>query len=488
MNLSLQKTNKGAITTLVLVFGTIFILTFSSIVGFILIQLKQSRQKVAWNQALVIAEAGINYYRWHLAHSPGDLQDDQSWCCDSPPCSVCGPYEHNYFDSEGGLIGKYSLEIQSSQQCGLITAVTITSTGWSKTHPNTKRQIRVRYVQPTVADFAYLLNDNVWAGADREIKGLYHSNGGIRMDGENKSLVTSARENWVCTSSFGCSSCPDDCWIELSQCTCPGVFTTANGNEELFNYPIPPFDFEGITMDLAQIKLLTQGGQGIYLPPSGDKGYHIIFRNNRTIDVYKITHLNSVYTYDTENGWHWEDSVIDSESYLGNYVIPNDCGLVFVEDDLWAEGEINGKITAVSADLINPNQETNVWLKGNIEYTTKEGSDGLVLVAQNNNLIDLYVPDSIELHGIYIAQNGHFGRNHYSCSSYWPECKRSYLEIFGSIISNGRVGTKWSSGSTWVSGFEKRENIYDHEQSFWPPSFLPATSKEYEFKEWEEIE
>lgn len=460
--------NKGAILTLVLVFGTIFLLLFSSLAGFILIQLKQSRQKVAWHQALAIAEAGLNYYRWHLAHAPGDIQDGTG----GP-----GPYEHDYADPEGGIIGKYSLEIEGRQQCGQTIAVTITSTGWTEQFPKTQRKIKVKYVRPSVADYTYLLNDNVWAGADREIKGPYHSNGGIRMDGENKSLVSSARETWTCTSSFGCSPAQEK----------PGVFTTANGNEELFDFPVPPFDFEGMTMDLAEIKNLTQGGQGIYLPPSDQEGYHLIFNNNKSIDLYKITELDRVYAYDLENGWHWEDSVIDQETFLGNYPIPESCGLVFIEDNLWVEGEVKGKITVISADLINPNIETDVWLMGNIEYTTKDGSDGLVLLGQHNNLIGLYVPDNMELHGIYIAQTGHFGRNHYP-SNYNPYHKRSYLEIFGSVVSNGRVGTKWTSGGSWVSGFERRENIYDPEQSFNPPPFLLTTSEEYQFKEWEEVE
>lgn len=469
--------NKGAILTFVLVFGAIFTLLLSGLLGFTLIQLKQSRQKVAWHQALAMAEAGINYYRWHLVHAPEDLQDGQAWCCASPPCSACGPYEHDYLDPEGGVMGKYSLEIKGKQQCGQMTAVSITSTGWSQQFPKTKRKVKVRYIRPSVADYAYLLNDNVWAGADREIKGPYHSNGGIRMDGENKSLVTSARETWTCTSSFGCSPAQEK----------PGVFTTANGVEELFDFPVPPFDFAGITMDLAEIKNLTQRGQGIYLPPSGNQGYHLVFRNDRSIDVYKITQLDSIYAYDLENGWHWEDSVIDNENFLGNYAVPESCGLVFAEDNLWTEGEIKGKITVVSADLINPNTETDVWLEGDIEYTTRDGSDGLVLVGQRNNLIGLYVPDRLELDGIYIAQTGHFGRNHYP-SWYSPYHKRDYLEIFGSVVSNGRVGTKWTSGGSWVSGFNQRENIYDPQQNFNPPAFLPNTSEEHQFKEWEEID
>lgn len=464
-----MKKQQGSMITLVLVFGGVFLLIFSSLVGFVFLQLKESRQKVNWYQAMTIAEAGLNYYRWHLAHAPEDLQDGTG----GP-----GPYEHEYYDPEGGLVGRFSLVIGGQEQCGKTTAVTITSTGWTEEYPDTKRQIQVKYIRPSVADYAYLLNDNVWAGSDREIKGPYHSNGGIRMDGENKSLVTSARDTWTCTASFGCSPSQEK----------PGVFTTANGVEELFDFPVTPFDFDGITMDLAEIKSLTQSGQGIYLPPSGEKGYHVILRNDRSLDVYKINQLDSIYAYDTETEWHWEDSVIDNESFLANYNIANDCGLIFIEDDLWVEGEVKGKITLVSADLINPNQETDVWLTEDIEYTTKDGSDGLVLVAQHNNLVGLNVPGNMELDGIFIAQTGHFGRNHYPCSWYWPECKRDYLEIFGSIVSNGRVGTRWTSGESWSSGFNQRENIYDPAQNFNPPAFLPNTSQDFYFKAWEEIE
>ena len=511
----MNSKKNGTIIILVLVFGTIFSILLAGFSGFILLQLKHSKEKVAWYQALIVAEGGVNYYRWHLAHAPEDLQDGNDWCCNENPSlsledcgNVCGPYIHSYYDPEGGEIGKFSLQIYGKKQCGEITSISIVSVGWSNDFPNVKRKVKVKYVKPTVADFAYLLNSNVWAGSDRVIKGPYHSNGGIRMDGKNKSLVSSALSDWTCTCSFGCkapscleNSCPDVCVWDGSSCKCPGIFTTANGNEELFDFPVPPFDFSGITMDLNHIKNLTQSGKGIYLSPSSTgKGYHIILKQDRSIDVYEVTNLSSVCAYDTENGYHCESSVISGENFKGNYPIPSDCGLIFTEDNIWAEGEVNGKIALVSADLINPNKETDVWLVGNITYIHDDNSDGLVLLAQHNNLIGLYVPDNMELDGIYIAQTGHFGRNHYPCWPWWwggscascsscsSERYRSYLKIFGSIVSNGRVGTKWSSSSgTWVSGFNTRENIYDPFQSYNPPPFLPCISEQHLFREWEEV-
>ena len=60
--------------------------------------------------------------------------------------------------------------------------------------------------------------------------------------------------------------------------------------------------------------------------------------------------------------------------------------------------------------------------------------------------------------------------------------------MLGSVISNGRVGTKWTSGSVWVSGYRERRNIYDPTMSFNPPPFLPSISEEFSYKKWEEIQ
>lgn len=480
---------KGQTIIQVLIFGTIFLIFLAGISSYILILHRQSLQKIAWNQALHIAEAGLNYYKWHLQHFPEDLQDGNDWCCDNPPCSVCGPYEHFYQDPQQKIKGKFSLEIEGKVQCGKVMALRIVSTGWTEKFPKIKRKVSINYIHSTVADYAFILNSDVWAGSDREIKGPYHSNGGIRMDGENNSLVTSAKEEWVCTSSFGCSACPlsSGCYLEGEDCKCPGVFTTANGKKELFKYPVAPFDFEGITIDLAEIRDLTANqGKGVYLPPSEKRGYHVIL-NKDSIKVYEIDSLKKVYSYSLEEGWHWEDSIIERETYLGEYPLSQECNLVFIEDDLWIEGEVQGKLTVVSADLTSI-LETNVWLLNDILYTTKNGSDSLLLVSQHNILIPLNSPDNMELNGIFIAQTGRFGRNHYSCRWYPLDCVKEYLEIYGSIVSNGRVGTQWRYNWGGIaSGYKKRENIYDPTQSLDPPPFLPFLSESYQFKNWEEI-
>ncbi len=470
----LYTNKKGVITTYALVFGAIFSILLAGLLGFILLQLRLSSQKVAWNEALEIAEAGINYYRWCLNN-----EVEQN-------CLT----EKDYFDPAGNLIGKFSLQVTSTSACGQTIQKEIVSTGWTNNFPDLKRKVSVLYARTSIAKFSYVLNDNVWIGSDHEIRGPYHSNGGIRMDGENQSLVTSAKDKWICTSSFGCSSCPISagCQIQGSNCVCPGVFTTANGNPDLFQFPVPPFDFTGITIDLAKIKSLTQPyPQKYYWPPSTEinpqgKGYHIKFRNDGKFEVWIITELSSTYAYSLEEDWHYDYFIIQSEYQYGAPIsIDPACSLIFFEDNLWPEGVVKGKVTVASANLINPNLDTDVVLLGNIDYTVKDGSDGLALIGERNVLIGPQSPDQMELRGIFIAQKGRFSRNHY------PGNIREKLEIYGSIISNGRVGTQWVSGSQIVSGYLKRESYFDSNLIYNPPPFVPYITSDFKIVKWAEI-
>jgi hypothetical protein len=468
-----KKQKRGVIVVLVLIFGMIFLILFGGLLGFIVLQYRNSLEKWAWAESLHIAEAGANLYKW--------CQNHELEC----------PAEKVFSDISGNEIGEFSLEFSSTISCGEITDREVVAIGWTADSPDIQRKIRIDYGRLSVGRYAYLLNDNVWAGEDREISGLYHSNGGIRMDGENQSLVSSARDTWLCTSSFGCDylNCPDDCSREGDACRCPGVFTTTqNSNPDLFLSPVPPFDFEGITMEFAEIRnLVFSYPQEKYWPPSeqidaGAKGYHLKFFNDGTFEVWIITDLEATYSYSLEEDWHYDYFIIENEYLYDSLLIESDCPLLFFEDNLWVEGEVKGKVTVVSADLLTPTRDTSMVLSGEINYTSLDGSDGLALAAQENILIPPDSPNQMELRGIFVAQKGRFGRNHY------PSNIREKLEIYGSIVSNGRVGTKWISGSVVVSGYLKRENYIDSHLIYNPPAFTPYVSSDFEIINWEEVE
>jgi hypothetical protein len=468
---SFQKEG-GYIVISVLVFGTIFVLLGSVLVGFIFTQNKASRYKNVDQAAFEIAEAGLDYYKWFLAHYPEDYQNGTG----QP-----GPYVVPYEDPEGGTIGEFELSINPVLQCGEPTTINIDSTGRSFEDTSRDRVIHAQYARPSVAEYAYILNANVWAGADRIINGRYHSNGGIRMDGTNDSTVSSAQETWLCTSQFGCSGGGQ---------TRDGVFGAGSGSN-LWRFPLPQIDFVGITTDLVNLKSLAQA-QGRYFARISHQanryGYHLVFQSNGTFNMYRVTGVVTVPGSPDGGSWVNESHIISSQQLIGNYSVPSSCSVVFVEDKLWVDGTIDGKFMLAAARVADANAIADVILPGNLVYETQDGTDGLTVISDGSILLPLTTPDDMTINGIFIAQSGRFGRNHYSTSqlssSYDPYVFRNSLTVKGTIVSHDREGTKWVSGSTPVSGFLVRTNTYDRKLAQNPPPFTPYISDEYRFIEW----
>lgn len=470
--MSQSQNKRGYVVVSVLVFSAIFLMILSSLVGYVFIQNRTERIKEAQQSAFQIAEAGLNYYRWYLSHYPDDLQNGTG---------SAGPYVMDYEDPEGGVIGKFELTINGNQECGVTNTVSITSKGWTTDEPSYTRTVYGKYARPSVAKYSFILNSNVWAGEDRVIRGPYHSNGGIRMDGTSDSKVTSGVEDWECTDSFGCSSGGE---------TKPGIFGDGE-DANLWEYPVTPVDFTGITLDLSSMKSLAQSNGLYFKQVNGNerRGYHLIFKPDGTLDVYNVRKTDFVQGYHSDDSqWYRDYHIIDREDYVGNYDIPDDCSVVFVEDKVWVEGEVHGKVTLAAADVTGKNYDPDVILSNNLTYTNDDGSDGITVIAENSVLIPLISPNEMEINGIFIAQKGYYGRNHYPESWYPTYAKRDFLKTVGTFVSNGRVGTKWSCGGSFCSGYENRENSYDRDLATDPPPLTPNVGEQYEFVEWREVE
>ena len=110
--------------------------------GYIFVEKKLELAKENREKAFQVAEAGLEYYRWHLAHWPDDLQDGTGHA---------GPYTHTVPDPEGGNLGSYTLDISGGTFCGKTNTVDITVTGWSLADPSYKRVLFARYTRPSVA-------------------------------------------------------------------------------------------------------------------------------------------------------------------------------------------------------------------------------------------------------------------------------------------------------------------------------------------------
>ncbi len=481
---SAGRSLRGVTTLMVIVFMSIFLLILSALTGFALEEAKYGDATLDREQALDSAEAGLEYYRWFLAHFPNNLTDGTG----NP-----GPYSYTINDPETDQpVGKASISVSANTQCGVIQSIDITSVGTSVLNPNYPRTLFARYMEPSVAGYSYLLNSNVHAGSDRNITGPYFSNGGIRMDGTNNSTVSSAVSSWVCSSSYGCSP---------TQNNAPGVLGSGSGSA-LWQYPVSSIDFNAITTGLSNLKTYAKTDGGLYFPPAGtvttnanQRGYHLIFNSNGTVDVYKVTSTIGVPAVSLGGVTQTDYNIINTQTYLGNYALPPTCDVIFVEDRAWVEGTIKGKVTVAAADFIDSNYNPDAYLSGDIYYNAYDGTSGLTVIAEGNVLIPLNSPDTMEVHGIFVAENGSYGRNYYASgganavpAAYRADVERTELTTDGTVVSNGQTGTQWDCGSPSVfcSGYASRIDSYDELQALDPPPVTPAAATHYPVVDWKE--
>ena len=477
---------RGSITLMVLLFLAIFLLMISTVGSFMLEENKYANSLIAREQAFQVAESGLEYYRWYLAHFPNDTTNGTT---------TPGPYPYTVNDPEtGALEGTAQISINSRSRCGLVQWVDITSVGTSASNSLYKRTLYARYMRPSFASYAYLENANTEETAGTTIIGPYFSNGGIHMDGTNNSDVSSAQSTWTCTLLYGC----DPSKVQ------PGVFGSGSGSA-LWHYPVASIDFTGgLSLNLSTIKTVSQT-YGLYFPPTngvaGQRGYHFVFKNNGTLDVYKVSSV-------VQNIWSFPDGatathdygVIKNQSFVGNYAIPASCPVVFAEDTMWVDGVVGTSTTIANADYSGSGVVPNAYLPNNITYTAYDGSVGLTLVSDGSVYIPLNSPNVMELHGIFVAHTGNFGRPFYLSksmgnSSYTvPLAYDSYvlgsqLTLIGTVATNGISTTDWqfSDNSTvTVSGYTTRIDSYDELQSQAPPPLTPSASANYKFIIWDE--
>ncbi len=472
--------NTASASIAILAFSAIFTLLIAGIINLALMQHKLMKAKLLQSRAFDMAESGLEYYEWFLSRYPKNTQYGEA----APRTS----YTHLVKDPESSeTLGSFVLEITPSFQCGKLLSLDIKSTGKVKDEKGREytKTLFATLAKPSVARFSYIIDSNVWAGQTREIVGPYHSNGGIRMDGTNNSLVTSAKSTWLCDSAFGCSPAQSK----------PGVFGSGP-NSSLWKYPVDEKPFVNFASDFSLLKDLAKNQGGIYLPEftgiygNDRRGYELIFKNDGTVDVYKVYDATShwgyrreyAYKYSWYYGWRRERNKISSRVFIGNYNVPNSCSLIFSEEKLWIKGTVQGKTTVVAARSQGSFYEPELVLEDNLLYKDADGSDGLTVIAQSYIIIPEYSPNYMELNGIFVAQNGSFGRSYYTAN------KRAKLTLNGTVVSKERVGTSWTCqpGNYFCSGYSERTNSYDRFLRNDPPPFTPSLAENMIFVKWRE--
>ncbi len=490
---------RGTMLLGVVVFSSIAITLVAGFVGWTQTTMKLVRNSYYKEQAFQIAEAGIDYYRWHLAHNKNDFQDGTG---------QAGPYTHDFEDKNGNVIGQFILTITPPPTGS--TVVTISSRGVVTDAPTISRTIQAKLAIPSFAKWAVVANDTMRFGEGTETFGPIHSNGGIRFDGLAHNVVSSTVSSYDDPDhdesgserlEYGVHTHvkpppQSGSYVQYVSAEMPPA--TPSARSDVFmagrQFPVSPADFTGITANLSQIKTSAQSG-GRYFASSGYQGYRILLKTNDTFDLYRVTNLSTITNGCSQNssgedGWGtWSIRSNNGQTLLGNYTFPSN-GLIFVEDNLWVEGTINTARLTIAAGRFpdNAGLRKSITINNDLKYTNYDGRDVLALIAQKNINVGFVSEDDLQIDSALIAQNGRVGRYFYSssCSTYYD---RSVLRLYGMIATNQRYGFAYAnSGGQHTSGYIDRILTYDANLLYAPPPSFPLTSDSYSTISWEEIE
>jgi hypothetical protein len=532
--------NNGDILISVLVFAAVAVTVLTGLVNWGATLLAGIRATTAKEQAFQIAEAGIDYYRWHLAQYPTDYEDGTA---------TSGPYYHNFYDKNGNLIGGYSLAITPPPLGS--TEVTIISTGTTTSNKSVRRVVQAILAEPSLAQYAVVSNDYMRFGTGTVVNGPITSNKGIHFDGIANNVISSAMATYTdpdyqsgvsndnggsCTNlSYGVHTCvsPAD----------PSPPSAAANNTVVFaagrQYPIPATDFAGLTVNLQQLET-TANSDGYNFPQSqytyttgsgrnqrtvttNGLGYHMVLSPpnasypNGYFTLYVVTALVSVSSSCSSNSTasgepQWDTRSIQSEvpytlgsQSSGVYPLPSN-GVIFFQDDLWVDGQINGARLTIAAGIlpdpgINYDPSINVGGvnnedNGSLLYTKFNGNDTIGLIAQGNINVPLESPDNVTVDAALMAENGRVGRYYYSsyCNITDPSYPssssnayyydRSTLNLDGMIATNQRYGFAYTDGT----GYTNRNLNYDANLLYSPPPNFPLASTQYQMASWKQIQ
>jgi len=466
----------GALTIFVLILAALAIYIVSSLAYWATSQNRLAREKEARETSFQIAEAGLDYYRWHLAHDQNDYWDGN-------PQGTPGPFVHDYFDKNGNLIGAFSLDILAPPIGS--TLVTVTSTGSSLAFPGVERTVRARYAIPSLARYAVVADANMRFGSGTEIFGPVHSNGGIRFDGLIHNLITSNQSQYDDPDHAGGNEFGVHTHVAPADPLPPAAVPTRTDIFEAGRqFPAPPVDFDGFTADMAAIQSLGDPAQGgVTLTDSGFLGWHVVLRTDDTMDTYRVTQIVAPPGGCSSSQTQWGTWSIQTEVFDQNIPFPAN-GIIFVEDHLWLSGQIQtAKLTIASAVLPeDPLTNTNITINNDLRYTTYDGQDTLGIIAQYNVNVGLRSEDDLVVDGALIAKNGRVGRHYYN-SSCGVEYIRQQITLTGMIATKQRYGFAYTDGT----GYQIRNLNYDANLLYGPPPSFPLTSDQFEILSWEEI-
>lgn len=474
---SIKKTTKGAIIIQTMVFGAISVVIIGALSVWTATAVKSGRIAYNREQAFQSAEAGIDYYRWHLAHDSQDYQDGTNGA---------GPYIHLLKDKSGNTVGQFALTITPPTSGS--TLVKIKSAGSAALDSSYVRRITSQVAKPSVAEHAIAGNNAMRFGTGTEVFGSIQVNGGIRFDGLAHNIVRSGVNTYTdtdsdrCTgsNSYGVHTClsPRDPTYPTALPSRPDVFEAGRKMNQ------PLIDFSGFTSDIADLKTLAQTADGFYRAAAGAGfvGYHVVLKTNDTFDLYKI---NTWVALGNCSSSSTTSLSINTQTLQGNYAFPVN-GIMFFQDNVVIDGQINGARLTIAAALLpepsDTSQYKNIIINNDVSYTNYDGTDSLGLVAQGGVLVGMVSETDLKIDGALMAQHNNVGRPSFTGNSCTYK-NRSVISLYGMIASYTRYGFAYTDGT----GYATRNINYDANLLYAPPPNFPLTSDQYQILSWQEV-
>lgn len=474
-------------------------------------------------QAFNIAEAGVNYYLWHLSHNPTDYKDGQSTPATPDPELGYGPYVHEYRDSNAVVRGTYTLWI--SPQGNGSSVVKVRSIG-KDNKSGQLRTIEAQVGAPSFANYAVLSDTALWFGSSETATGPVHSNQGVRMDGPSTADVTSANTTYTPPASLGGNgTSKPGVWCSTT------VVAPVNCNTRSkvdWRFPVPSIDFNQVTGNLCSMKktafladpsTASLAGQSnactrtptnrtaSYLPQRSStgsynltRGYLIQLNQNGTYDLFNVNGENDRATSYT--------TALTLQSVATGIDVP-ESGVIFAEDNVWVRTNpvFQGRVTIGAGRLANSNN-AEIVIADDVVYSTKNGSDAIGLVAENSVTLAPYAPPqsggfTFEVNAALIAEfgsvryPGRYRTNSNACTRGWANSNQQF-NFYGSVASRQSWTWTWLQGAGscgdavnvpgtgYVSGIQTNNTQYDYNLEYAPPPSFPTTST-YDILSWREV-
>lgn len=517
----LARNQSGFTLPAVLGFILVMGLISAALLMVIMTNFSTVNNQIKSQQSFNIAEAGVNYYLWHLAHSPTDYRDGTSAPATPDPQLGYGPYTHDYVDSDAVKQGTFTLWVKPKGEGS--TIVTVRSIGKARDTGFT-RTVDAQIGATSFASFGLLSDVEFWFGDSEAANGPIFSNQGIHMDGPNSDTVSAARSTYAPGSSYngGVPGAQNGVWCNPSIIS-PNCNTRDKSN---WLYPRPAIDFNQVSTSLCNMKKTafkddpsTASLAGLanacsQLPTSRTNSY--IPRNGTTYSATKgyLIQLNTNGTYDlsgvsSENDRQTTYSSALTTTPVATGIPTPPSGVIFVEDNIWVRSNptYHGRVSIAAGQLASTTVSPDINIADDLLYSTKNGNDAIGLVAESDILVSPYAPPvsgsfTFEINAATLSQSG---------SVTWPDryktdssrCTRGWVNPGQRFIYYGSVATRqywtWNylrggcadavyDGATnrYVSGVKQTETNYDYNLLYAPPPSFPITGG-YNILSWREV-